>query len=83
MDLYRRLPLHKTNCVRDAELRRDAQQQVNVVRHRVSFEQLDPVLNAQVSKNVAYSFAELSEDRSLSVFGCENYVVPTVPSHVR
>jgi len=46
MDSNSTLPLQKPDCVRHAVLRRNAQAQVDMIGHRVTFHQLDPSLIA-------------------------------------
>ena len=54
VDSYRRFPFQPTNRVRHAEFRRDAQTQVDMVGHRMPFNQLHTKLPAQIFQYPSY-----------------------------
>jgi hypothetical protein len=54
MDPNRTLSFQKSYRVRNTVLGRDAQAQMNVIAHRMPFQQLDPFLLAQIPQNFTY-----------------------------
>ena len=69
MDADRRLPFQKPHRVRHAELRRDAQQHMHVIRQRVPFDQLHALPLTQLPNDSPNPTSHLAEDRRFRYFG--------------
>ncbi len=82
MDTHRTLAFQKTYRVRHTVLGRDAQAQVNMVAHRMPFQQLNPLLLTQIPQDCANRCPQLSLDHFPSVFRNEDHVILAFPTHV-
>jgi hypothetical protein len=82
MYLDRRLPFQEARCVCDAVLRRDAQTQVHVIRHRVPLHQFHSMLFAQTPQDLANVLSKLPKDQLFPVFRDEYQMISAVPSDV-
>jgi len=73
------LAFEVSDCHRDAVPRRHAQQHMNVIYHRMAFQQLELPLPAQLWKQIPDLVTQLSIDRLLAIFRYNHYTVPTFP----
>lgn len=77
------LALQVAHEARDAELRRDADQHVDVVRHEVPLDGLHPLPHAQPPEDLPQILAVLVVDRLPSILWREHDVVLAQPFRVR
>ena len=82
VDPDRRLPLQNPPRIRNTELRRDAQQQMHVVRQRVPFHQLHAVPLTQLPKNFPNPTSDLPEHCPFSILRHPHNVISAIPSDV-
>ena len=82
MNPNRAFPLDIPYRVRDTLFRWYAQTQMDMVRHRMTFEQLNPFLPTQIPDNRPDLFPEFPVDRPLPVLRYKYDVIFTVPSYV-
>jgi len=66
MDLYRRFPFEIPDEHRNAVFRRPAQNQMDMIRHRVPFDQLDLFLSTQLPDNFTDAFTYLTKESFFS-----------------
>jgi hypothetical protein len=83
VDANRRLALEKANRIGHTELRRNAQTQMDMIRHRMAFHQLDTMLLTQLAQYHPDTAAKLTIQHAAPVLGHEHYVRLAVPSHMR
>ena len=77
------LALQVAHEARDAELRRDADQHVDVVRHEVPLDDLHPLPHAQPPEDLPQVLAVSVVDRPPSILWREHDVVLAQPFRVR
>src|SRR5664280_2150870 len=82
MDPNRTLALQEPNHKRHAELRRDRQAHVDVVRLRLAFQQFHTTLPTQFSQNLSYLCLQLPVQCLPSVLRDDHHMVLAVPPHV-
>src|SRR5262249_48205424 len=82
MDPNGTLALQEPDRVRHAVLGRDAQAQVNVVGHRMPFQQLDPALTAQFPKDWPDPVSKPSVEDFAAVLRYDHDVVLAFPPHM-
>src|SRR3954451_16507349 len=82
MDTDGALALQEADRVRHAVLGRDAQAQVDVVRHRMPLHQLDPSLTAQLSQDHPDLTPKPSVEDLPAVLRYDHDVVLAVPPHM-
>lgn len=68
--------LDKTNHLRHAVFRRDADQHAHMVHHKMAFDYPTLPLHGKLSENVTQMFSELLIESLLSVLGNPYYMVP-------
>jgi len=77
------LAFQKSNDERDRILRRNLQAHVDVVRHRVPFQNLHSFLLTEVPQNATYRSPELAINHLSAILWDENYVVLALPTNMR
>jgi len=82
VDLDGRLPFQKADRVGHAELRRDTQTQVDVVRHRMSLHNLHTLLLTQISKDPSDLLPQIPVDCAPPILPDKHNVILAVPFHV-
>ena len=82
MNADRRLPLQEPHRVRHAELWRDTQQHVHVIRQRVPFYQLHALPLTQLPNDSPNPTSHLAEDHPFSILRHPHHVISVIPSDV-
>ena len=73
----------KPHGIRHTVLRWDAQAQMNMVAHRMPFQQPNPFLFAQIPQDSAYRSPQLPVDDLPAVFRNEHHMILAFPTHMR
>ena len=82
MDANRTLPLQKPDRVRHAVLGRNAQAQVDMIGHRMTFHQLDSTLTTQLAQDRADLPPQPSVEDFSAVLGYDHYIILAFPPHM-
>src|SRR5271170_7172738 len=82
MDANSTLPFQEPDCVRHAVLGRNAQAQVDMVGHRMTFHQLDSTLTTQFAQDRANLSPQPSIEDFSAVLGYDHYMVLALPPHM-
>jgi len=82
VSLNRRFPFDIPDQHCNAVLSRYSQNQVDMIRHRVSFDKLDLFLPTQLPHSLTDSFAHLTKENFSPVLGDDNNVVFALPFHM-
>ena len=82
MNPNRTLTFQKTNRVRDAELRRDAQTHVNMVGHAVPLQNLYTTPPTRLSQQRADSLSQPTKDYPTSIFRDDHNVIFAFPPYM-
>ncbi len=79
---HRTFAFQKTNRVRDAELRRNAQTHMNMVRHAVPFQNFDATLPTQLTQQRTDALTQSTENRPTSKFRDDHNVILALPPYM-
>ena len=82
VDPHRTLTLEKTDRRCHAKFRRDPKAQVDVIGHRVPFDQFDPFLTAQTPQDQTDLFSLATVEDFASVLRYDHDVIDAVPTHM-
>ena len=79
----RTFPFQVAHEICHTDFRRDGHQHVDMIRHQMPFQNLNPFIFAEALQNFFYTFTELCEDYFPSIFWSKDDMILAQPFRMR